>query len=218
MDREAFQSVEWGRKLLGNTPQCRADYAFFQHLLKRLKPKPGRCAILWPHGVLFRNEEHEMRAKLVALDWVDAVIGLGPNLFYNSPMESCVVVCRLQKPPKRRGKILFINALGEVTRERAQSFLTPEHQVNILKAFRDFKDIPGFARVASLEEVEGNKANLSIPLYVRPASQPEAANGNGKGLKQAWRAWQNDGREFWKQMDGLTQMLDDLLKEKPGRG
>ncbi|MHB2025088.1 MAG: type I restriction-modification system subunit M [Elusimicrobiota bacterium] len=217
-DREAFQNDKWGRNFLGTPPQGRADYAFFQHLLKSLKPKTGRCAILWPHGVLFRNEEREMRTKLIARDWIDTVIGLGPNLFYNSPMESCIVVCRLQKPPKRRGRILFINALDEVIRERAQSFLTLEHQESILKAFRGFKDIPGFARVASLEEVEGNKANLSIPLYVRPASRPEAATGNGKGLKQTWKAWQADGREFWKQIDGLTHMLDDLLMEKPHRG
>ena len=217
-DRAAFQNDNWGRNFLGTPPQGRADYAFFQHLLKSLKPKTGRCAILWPHGVLFRNEEREMRSKLVERDWIEAVIGLGPNLFYNSPMESCVVVCRLQKPPKRRGKILFINALDEVARERAQSFLTPEQQERILKAFKSFKDVLGFAQAATLDEVKRNKANLSIPLYVRPATQTETSNGNGKGLKQAWKAWQDDGHEFWKQMDGLTAMLDGLLKEKSHRG
>lgn len=217
-DREAFQNDKWGRNFLGTPPQGRADYAFFQHLLKSLKPKSGRCAILWPHGILFRNEEQEMREKLVALDWVEAVIGLGPNLFYNSPMESCVVVCRLQKPQKRRGKIIFINAIGEVTRERAQSFLKPEHQERILNVFRRFKDVPGFASVASLEEVNANKGNLSIPLYVRPTSQPETLNGDTAGLKPAWKAWQKDGHEFWNRMDDLTIMLNGLLKEKSRRG
>jgi type I restriction enzyme M protein len=42
-------------------------------------------------------------------------------------MEACVVGCRTQKPKARRGKILFINAVNEVTRGRAQSFLTGEH-------------------------------------------------------------------------------------------
>ena len=51
------------------------------------------------------------------------VLGLGPNLFYNSPMEACVVICRTQKPAARRGKVLFIDAVNEVSRERAQSFL-----------------------------------------------------------------------------------------------
>lgn len=64
-------------------PQGRADYAFFQHILKSLDPRRGRCAILFPHGVLFRDEEAEMRARLVNADAIDCVLGLRPNLFYN---------------------------------------------------------------------------------------------------------------------------------------
>src|SRR5512140_82567 len=41
-------------------------------------------------------------------DLLDCVTGLGPNLFYNSPMEACIVICRVNKPPERRGSVLFI--------------------------------------------------------------------------------------------------------------
>ena len=102
-NREAWSSDPWGRNFLGTPPQGRADYAFFQHILKSLDPKTGRCAILFPHGVLFRNEEAEMRRKLVELDLLECVLGLGPNLFYNSPMEACVVICRTRKQPTRQG-------------------------------------------------------------------------------------------------------------------
>ncbi|MHC5732928.1 MAG: HsdM family class I SAM-dependent methyltransferase, partial [Nostoc sp.] len=85
-NREAFQSDPWQRNFLGTPPQGRADYTFFQHILKSLDPSTGRCAILFPHGVLFRKEEAEMRQKLVEADLVECVLGLGPNLFYNSPM------------------------------------------------------------------------------------------------------------------------------------
>ena len=64
-NREAWSSDPWGRNFLGTPPQGRADYAFFQHILKSMDPKTGRCAILFPHGVLFRKEEAEMRQKLV---------------------------------------------------------------------------------------------------------------------------------------------------------
>lgn len=127
-DREAWTSDSWGRNFLGTPPQGRADYAFFQHILKSLDAKTGRCAILFPHGVLFRKEEAGMRQKLVDADLVECVLGLGPNLIYNSPMEACIVICRTSKPPERRGKVLFINAVGEVARERSTSFLKPEHQ------------------------------------------------------------------------------------------
>ena len=108
-----------------------------------------------------------MRAQMVEQDWVEAVIGLGPNLFYNSPMESCIVICNRKKVAARKGKVIFIDAVNEVTRERAQSFLTPAHQQRILDAYKTFADVPGFAKVATLVEIGANAANLSIPhLFV----------------------------------------------------
>ena len=63
-DRAAFESDKYGRNFLGVPPQGRADYAFLQHIIASLKEDTGRCAILFPHGVLFRNEESFMREKL----------------------------------------------------------------------------------------------------------------------------------------------------------
>lgn len=209
-NREAWTTDPWGRNFLGTPPQGRADYAFFQHILKSLDPKAGRCAILFPHGVLFRDEEEDMRRKLIESDLLECVLGLGPNLFYNSPMEACVVVCRTKKPPARKGKVLLIDAVREVARERAQSFLKPEHQQRILAAYRAFADDPGFAKVATTEEILANGGKLSIPRFVRPV-----VNGNGNGetpsLKTAWAKFDAEGREFWEQMDALVDMLDETV-------
>ena len=177
-DRDAFASDPWGRNLYGTPPQGRADYAFWQHILCSLAPKTGRCAILFPHGVLFRQEEADMRRKLIEADLIECVLGLGPNLFYNSPMEACVVICRTAKPKARKNKILFINAVNEVTRERAQSFLTDDHIERIVRAYEKFKDEPGFTRVVTLEEIRAKDGNLSIPLYIA-----SAATGNNHEVK-----------------------------------
>ena len=179
-NRKAFAADPWGRNLFGTPPQGRADYAFWQHILCSLAPQTGRCAILFPHGVLFRQEEAEMRRKIIEADLIECVLGLGPNLFYNSPMEACVVVCRTAKPRERRGKILFINAVNEVSRERAQSFLTDDHIQRILAAYQAFRDEPGFSRVASLEEIRARDGNLSIPLYVSTPEVNGANSGFGK--------------------------------------
>lgn len=217
-EREAWIHDKWGRNFLGVPPQGRADYAFQQHILSSLSPK-GRCAILWPHGVLFRNEEQSMRAKMIEQDWVEAIIGLGPNLFYNSPMESCIVICNRKKVGRRKGKMLVIDAVNEITRERAQSFLKPEHQQRILDAFKVFSDVPNFARVVGLEEIVANASSLSIPLYIKRTS---AATGNRNGnaddssssLESAWNYWQNEGRALWPQLDCLMETLDALIEVK----
>lgn len=186
-DRTAFSSDRFGRNMFGVPPQGRADYAFWQHILASLKPETGRCAILFPHGVLFRDEERHMREKLVQADVLEAVIGLGPNLFYNSPMEACVVVCRMNKPPAHKGKVLFINAVSLVTRERAQSFLTPGHIATIAEAYRSYEAQDGFTSVANLEDIAAKDFSLNIPLYVRPVSSQTGASDLGAAV-QAWNA------------------------------
>jgi len=156
-----------------------------------------------------------MRARMVEQDWVEAVIGLGPNLFYNSPMESCVVVCNRRKPAARKGRVLFIDALNEVARERAQSFLKPEQQ-RILQAFRDFAIEEGFSTVATLAQIAANGANLSIPLYVKRSTTTTIGNlaGETVSLRSAWEKWQADSRAFWRQMDDLVETLDGLLTQE----
>jgi type I restriction enzyme M protein len=220
-DREAWASDPWGRNFLGTPPQGRADYAFFQHILKSLAPPSligkgagglgsvGRCAILFPHGVLFRKEEADMRRKLVEADLLECVLGLGPNLFYNSPMEACIVICRSQKPSERQGKVLFINAVDEVTRERSTSFLKPEHQERIADAYHAFVDIPGFAHVAALEKIRLNDGNLSIPLYVRGQGVSEAKGEYAAdGLKAVVKVWEASSSKLEQSIDSLIDLLE----------
>ncbi len=172
-DRMAFENDKYGRNFLGTPPQGRADYAFFQHILKSMDPITGRCAILFPHGVLFRNEEQEMRENLIRSDLLECVIGLGPNLFYNSPMEACIIVCRSNKPKERRGKIQFINAKQEVTRKNAQSFLESSHINKITKAYEDYTVDPGFSAVVSNKNILEKGAGLTISLYVDEVNDSE---------------------------------------------
>ncbi|NLM30907.1 MAG: SAM-dependent DNA methyltransferase [Methanomicrobiales archaeon] len=214
-DRSAFAADPWGRNVLGTPPQGRADYAFWQHILASMDEETGRCAILFPHGVLFRQEEAEMRRRLIEADLIECVLGFGPNLFYNSPMEACVVVCRARKPEERRGRILFINAVNEVTGERAQSFLTDEHIKRIVGAYRAFSDEVEFAYVATLLELRANNGNLSIPLYVaQPAGmvREELALYGGETLPDALSAWLESSAEVRK---ALYTILSTGYEEKP---
>lgn len=131
---------KWGRNFLGTPPQGRADYAFIGHILKSLNSNSGRCAILLPHGVLFRNEEHNIRKSLIESDLIEAVIGLGPNLFYNSPMEASIIICRTRKDIGLNNKIIFINALKEVERKNGESYLLDTHINKIVGAYKNILD------------------------------------------------------------------------------
>lgn len=206
--RDAFSADRYGRNFLGVPPQGRADYAFLQHIIKSLDEQTGRCAILFPHGVLFRNEESEMREKLVRGDYVECVIGLAPNLFYNSPMEACIMICRMNKRPGRKGKVLFINAINEVERKNAQSALTDEHIKRIADAYVGYRDDDGFAKVATTKDIEKNNFSLSIPLYVKPAT--DSIEVDVFTVQQHY--------ENWRAMSERVQKYYTILNEMIKRG
>ena len=183
-NRDAFAHDYWGRNMFGTPPQGRADYAFIQHIIASMNEKTGRCAILLPHGILGRLEEQEIREGLLETDLVDCVIGIGKNLFYNSPMEACIVICRSKKPSTSKDNILFINAKHLVTRKNAESYLEPEHISEIAACYHERKEIPGFSKIATRDEVKANKCYLSIGLYVeRQGDDTDASIDN---LVQDW--------------------------------
>ncbi len=165
--QQKWMSDPFGRNIWGTPPQGCADYAFQQHIMKSLKPDTGRCVVLWPHGVLFRDSESDIRKKMIELDYVDAVIGLGKNLFYNSSMESCLLVCRMKKPAARKGKIIFIDAKEELRVERTNAWLEPQHIQKISDAYWGYKDMEGFAKIMSNKAVLESNGNLSLQLYVK---------------------------------------------------
>lgn len=208
-NREAFGSDQYGRNMHGVPPQGCADYAFFQHIIKSLNPKKGRAAMLWPHGVLFRDKEEDIRKGVIASDLIEAIIGLGPNLFYNSPMESCVVLLRHNKTADRKNKIVFVNGVHEVTRERATSFLSDDNLEKLVAAYYKPENHPDIARLVDLNEVKDNLYNLSIPLYVT------AKNGKGNDAKEqdlegAIEDWKISRTLLKKQTNKLFESLKEL--------
>ena len=205
-DRTSFESDKYGRNFLGTPPQGRADYAFFQHILKSMDSKTGRCAILFPHGVLFRGEEAEMRKKLVETDLIECVIGIGKNLFFNSPMEACIVICRSVKPTNRRGRVLFINAKNEVTRKNSQSYLEDDHINKIASAYYDYKEINEFSKIATIEEIMDNDGKLSISLYVRGELAEETTSSN-----DAISDWTISQENMWSSINKLNELLEGRL-------
>ena len=207
-NRDAFASDKWGRNFLGVPPQGRADYAFFQHILAAMKPDTGRCAILFPHGVLFRDEEKEMREKLVKMDVLECILGLGPNLFFNASMEACVVICNNAKPESRRGRVLFIDAKKEVTRKNAQSYLEPKHIKKIADAYNAFSDVDGFCKVATVREIEDHESNLNIANYVIDESLSK--NDMTFSIGDAIKRWNEQSVLVDKEIVSLSQMINEL--------
>ena len=204
-NRDAFLNDKWGRNLYGTPPQGRADYAFMQHIIASMDESNGRCAILLPHGVLFRNEESEVRKGMILSGKVEAVIGLGPNLFYNAPMEACVIICNNNKHAEMKDKIIFINAKNEVTRKNAESYLEKEHIEKIVSAYHSTEDVKDFKRVVSLDEIEKNHYDLTIHKYV---FINEIASKTSLTAEDALSQWNVCRRGLKGSFDSLIDMIE----------
>lgn len=200
-NRDAFVNDPWGRNLWGTPPQGCADYAFQQHIQKSLNQTTGRSISLWPHGILFRDAEAEMRRSMIESDVVEAVIGLGPNLFYNSPMEACLLITNNNKPDHKKGKILIINAVKDVKQEKSISFLEQQHIEKIYNAYLNFEPIEGYAVVVSKEDVLEKKASLNIAQYVSNVE----LDTKKVTLEDAINNWQKSSKELAASMNSLLK-------------
>jgi type I restriction enzyme M protein len=102
------------------------------------------------------------------MDLLEAVIGLGPNLFYGTGLAACILVFRQKKAKDRKNKVLIVDASKEFKTGRAQNELRVEDVERIHGWVRDYTDVEGVARLVTLDEIAANDHNLNIPRYVEP--------------------------------------------------
>ncbi|MFD5450680.1 N-6 DNA methylase [Streptomyces sp. NPDC003470] len=153
----------------------KADLMFVQHMISVLE-HDGVAATVMPHGVLFRGgKERDIRRELLKDDCVEAVIGLGPNLFYGTGIPACVLILRKphRKHGDRQGNVLFINADREYRPGKNQNVLGPEHVEKIVTVYRDWTPIDGYARVVSRDDLLAADCNLNIRRWVDNSSAAE---------------------------------------------
>lgn len=143
---------------------------------------------------MFRMKtEGPIRQRVLDLDVVEAVIGLGPNLFYGAGLAACILVARRQKREDRRAKVLLIDASELFRKGKPQNTLDPSHVEEILGAYDAFAS-EGRARVVTLDEIRENGGSLRISTYLTTAASPEipsvveARAELERALSEAWTA------------------------------
>jgi type I restriction enzyme M protein len=171
---EVWANDPYGRNFAGMPPAKSGDYAWVQHMIRSMAPGTGRMAVVLPHGALFRMAaEGKIRQKILGMDLLEAVIGLGPNLFYGTGLAACILVFRQKKARDRKKKMLIVDASKEFKTGRAQNELLPEHVDRIHGWYRAYANVEGIARVVSLDDIAANDFNLNIPRYVEPKATGE---------------------------------------------
>lgn len=172
----------------------KADLMFVQHMLASLT-NTGLMATVMPHGVLFRGGSEKVIRKglighqqiekgLVETNFIDAVIGLPPALFYGTGIPACILILNkaqrgAAQPEAYRDQILFINADAEYAEGKVQNSLRPEDVEKITYVYHHQLELPKYSRLVSTAEVARNEYNLNIRRYVDNTADPDPENVRG---------------------------------------
>jgi type I restriction enzyme M protein len=185
---ENWVNDPYGRNIAGTPPKGNGDMAWVQHMIKSMN-STGRMAVVLPHGALFRKgAEGKIRKALLEEDLLEAVIGLGPNIFYGTQLAACIMVFRQYKDANKQSKVLFIDGSEQVRVGRAQNFLEAKHVNQLFEWFTNYEDVENYVKLASMSDIEENDFNLNIPLYVEKIIEDNLPSVEEalSDLKTAW--------------------------------
>ena len=194
-----FNDSDWNGELLrddvrwkyGVPPIGNANFAWVQHFIHHLAPN-GIAGFVLANGSMssMTSNEGEIRKNIVEADLVDCMVALPSQLFYNTMIPACLwFIARDKKNHKfrdRRGEVLFIDArkMGVMV-DRRHRELTQEDIKKIADTYHawrgepidgkkvEYKDIPGFCKSATLEEIRKHNHILTPGRYVGMEEEEE---------------------------------------------
>jgi type I restriction enzyme M protein len=161
----------FGRFEYGTPPEKNGDYAFLLHMLKSLK-STGKAAVILPHGVLFRGgAEGSIRTRILQQGFIKGIIGLPANLFYGTGIPACIIVLDKEGAAGRKG-IFMVDASKGFIKDGNKNRLRAQDIYKIVDTFTKQAEVPKYARMVPLAEVQTNDFNLNLPRYI-DSTEPE---------------------------------------------
>ena len=163
----------------GGITSGKGDWAWLQHTLVCLKDN-GKAAVVLDTGAVTRgsgskkeDKERTIRKWFVDNDFIDGVILLPENLFYNTSAAGVIIVLNKCKPTSRKGKITLFNASKYFLKGKPKNFLPKDSIRSIADSFLKGKEIDGELKIISFKEAEDADYNLSPSRWVGQTESPD---------------------------------------------
>ncbi|MFN7947011.1 MAG: class I SAM-dependent DNA methyltransferase [Blastocatellia bacterium] len=171
-DEAFYENDKWARFVCGVPPKSSADWGWAQHILASLD-ETGRAAIVLDTGAVSRgsgskstNREKAIRREFVERDYIEAVVLLPENLFYNTTAPGIILLLNRQKPEARREEFLLVNAAAYFVKEKPKNRLTDAGIRAITEVYERWETREKLSRVVTLEDVRAADYNLSPSQFV----------------------------------------------------
>lgn len=170
-NEEVYTNDAYHRFPAGN-PGGKADWGWIQHIYSSLKDN-GRAAVVLDTGAASRgsgnantNKEKETRKWFIDHDFIEGIIYLPENLFYNTPAPGIIIFLNRNKPVKLKNKIFLINAGKEFVKGDPKNYIGGEQIKKITGAYNANKKIENFSVFVDKDEIVKNDYNISPSRYI----------------------------------------------------
>lgn len=174
--RAEFKKGEKGRFFAGLPGTGDSQLLFMQHAVYKMSKENGRAAIISNGSPLFaggtKSGESQVRRWLLENDYVDAIIALPTDLFYNTNIGIYIFIlsCPAIKRPERKGKVQLINAVDffkplkkSLGKKRREVDLKSRNKIT--KLYTDFdKADPKYSKIYDKEEFLYKEYSVYQPL------------------------------------------------------
>jgi type I restriction enzyme M protein len=154
---------------------------FLQHMLSKMKPEGSRIAVVFNGSPLFAGDagsgESEIRRWVIENDWLEAVIALPEQLFYNTGLATYIWVLTNRKSAERKGKIQLVNA-ASVAEKMPRSLGAKRNQIpetgieQICAIHREFRN-GQHSRILLNRELGYRRITIERPLRLSFQATPE---------------------------------------------
>jgi type I restriction enzyme M protein len=165
-----YEHDTYGRFSYGIPPASSADWGWVQHMFASLSDN-GKMAMVIDTGAVSRgsgnqgsNRERDIRKVFVEKDWVEAVLLLPENLFYNTTAPGIVMV--INKKKQHPGEILIINASTEFLKGRPKNYLSEDNVKRVADMYLEWREVDNLSKIIKLDEITRNDYNLSPSRYI----------------------------------------------------
>lgn len=164
---DQFVNDPYGRNIWGSPTDSNGDFAWLQHMVASMNPKTGRCAVVLPQGVLFRDrKEAEMRKQLVESDKLECVITLVSGVFYSTGVSACILLLNNNKDASHKGKVCLIDGSKFYTPKRAQVIMSQENIDAVYQKYQNYQDEIEVSKVVTIEDIKANNYSLALNNYI----------------------------------------------------
>lgn len=156
-----------------------ADWGWMQHILASMNSN-GKAAVVLDTGAASRgsgnantNKEKQVRKWFVENDYIEGVLLLPENLFYNTTAPGIVIFLNKNKPTERKNKMLLVNASQEFAKGTPKNYITDEGIEKIASTIFNWEEIDKFSKIVTKEEIIKNDYNISPSRYIHISEEEE---------------------------------------------